>query len=131
MGDRIIARVLTRFGYSTGADDPFDVARVRSLRQYHKISGFSERDRDWSTLKETAEKLDVRQTTVHKLVRRGIMEGRPIVRYAPWMIPKEALETAAVQAAVASVRVGEGVPVDRSRQPRQPELVFTTENSEV
>jgi DNA invertase Pin-like site-specific DNA recombinase len=126
--DRIIAQVLNRLGYNTGAGNPFNVARVQSLRQYHKIGGFSEGDRDWLTLEETAEKLEVSQGTVRKLVHCGIMEGRQIVKYAPWMIPKEALETAAVQAAVASVQTGEGVPMDRSRQP---ELVFATENSEV
>jgi hypothetical protein len=57
------------------------------------------------------------------------MKGREIVKYALWMIPKEALETDVVQAAVASVQKRDRVsPTDRSRQPEQ---LFATENNEV
>jgi hypothetical protein len=50
--DRIMAQGVPRLGYSTGADNPFNVTRVQSLRQYHKAPGFSEKDRDRSTLQE-------------------------------------------------------------------------------
>ncbi len=109
-GDRIIAQVLNRLGYKTGAGNAFNLDRVQSLRQYHQIPSFDETKRDWLTLEEAAEQLKLNQGTVRKLLQRGLLKGRQIVKHAPWMIKPDALAEPGAQAAVAKVHAGSSVP---------------------
>ena len=51
---------------------------------------FDEAKRDWLTLEEAAERLQVSQCTVRKLLRGALLKGRQIVKYAPWMITQDA-----------------------------------------
>jgi len=108
--DRLMAQVLNKLGYTTGAGNSFNLDRVQSLRHYHKIPCFDEAKRDWLTLEEAAERLEVSPWTVRKLLQRGLLKGRQIVKYAPWMISPEALNEPGVQAAVAKVHAGSSLP---------------------
>lgn len=126
--DRIIAQVLNQLGYTTGAGNAFNLDRVQSLRQYHKIARFDENQRTWLTLEETADQLEVSPCTVRKLLQRGLLKGRQIVKYAPWMIQPESIKEPTVQAAVAKVHAGSSVP---SVDPQQPELPQTLKTDEV
>jgi DNA invertase Pin-like site-specific DNA recombinase len=125
--DRIIAQVLNKLGYKTGVGNPFNLDRVKSLRQHHKIPCFDEGKRNWVTLEEAAERLKVSQCTVRKLLQRGLLEGRQIVKYAPWMISPESLNEPKAQAAVAKVHAGSSVP------PAEPqtELLWQLKTDEV
>jgi DNA invertase Pin-like site-specific DNA recombinase len=125
--DRLIAQVLNKLRYTTGMGNPFNLDRVQSLRQYHKIPRFDQAKRDWVTLEEAAEQLQVSQCTVRKLLQRGLLKGRQIVKYAPWMISPEALKESGVQAAVAKVHAGSALP------PAEPqtELLWQPKTGEV
>jgi DNA invertase Pin-like site-specific DNA recombinase len=125
--DRIIAQVLNKLGYTTGAGNSFNLDRVQSLRHYHKIPCFEEAKRDWLTLEEVAERLEVSQCTVRKLLERGFLKGRQIVKYAPWMISPEALAEPVVQAAVAKVHAGSSIPPAE----QQSELLWQPKTDEV
>jgi len=126
--DRVIAQVLNKLGYRTGAGNRFNLGRVQSLRNYHKIPCFQETKRDWLTLEEAAERLDLSQSTVRKLLGRGVLPGRQIVKFAPWMIRPDALNAPSVQAAVAAVRAGHpAIPTAE----QQPELLWQPETGEV
>ena len=125
--DRLIAQVLNKLGYTTGAGNTFNLDRVQSLRQYHQIPRFDEEKRDWVTLEEAAEQLQVSQCTVRKLLQRGLLEGRQIVKYAPWMISPDALRNPMVQAAVAKVHAGLSVPSAK----QEPELPLQLKTDEV
>lgn len=48
--DRVIAQVLKKLSYTTGANNPFNLCRVQSLRNYHTIPCFEAAKRDWLTL---------------------------------------------------------------------------------
>ena len=126
--DRIIAQVLNKLGYTTGAGNSFNLERVQSLRNYHQILCFDEAKRDWLTLEEAAERLRVSQATVRKLLERRVLKGRQIVKYAPWMIGMEAFNEPSVQAAVASVHSGRAVPPAAEKQP---ELLLQPRTGEV
>ena len=126
--DRIIAQVLNKLGYTTGAGNSFNLERVQSLRHYHQIPCFDEAKRDWLTLEEAAERLRVSQATVRKLLERRVLKGRQIVKYAPWMIGMEAFNEPSVQAAVASVHSGRAVPPAAEKQP---ELLLQPRTGEV
>jgi hypothetical protein len=124
--DRIIAQVLNRLGYKTGVGNSFNLERVQSLRQHHKIPCFDGTKRDWLTLEEAAEKLKLNQGTVRKLLQRGFLKGRQIVKHAPWMISPEALAEPVLQAAVAKVHAGSSVPPKQ-----QSELLWQLKTDEV
>jgi uncharacterized membrane protein len=126
--DRVIAQVINKLGYTTGVGNPFNLCRLQSLRNYHQIPCFDDSKRDWLTLEETAERLDVSQATARKLLQRGILKGRQIVKYAPWMIGPDALNTPSVQAAVASVQSGHAVP---PASDKQSELLLQPKTGEV
>jgi DNA invertase Pin-like site-specific DNA recombinase len=125
--DRIIAQVLNQLGYKTGVGNAFNLERVQSLRHHHKIPCFDEAKRDWVTLEEAADQLQVSPCTVRKLLQRGLLKGRQIVKYAPWMISPEALQDPIVQAAVAKVHAGLSVPSVE----QQPELLWQPKTDEV
>lgn len=125
--DRVIAQVLNQLGYKTGVGNVFNLERVQSLRHHHEIPGFDEAKRDWATLEEAAEQLRVSQCTVRKLLQRGLLKGRQIVKYAPWMISPDALKDPIVQAAVAKVHAGLSVPSAE----QQPELLWQPKTGEV
>jgi hypothetical protein len=125
--DRIIAQVLNQLGYTTGVGNPFNLDRVQSLRHYHKIPCFDETKRDWVTLEETADQLKVSSCTIRKLLQRGLLKGRQIVKYAPWMIQPDALKEPTVQAAVAKVHAGLSVPSVEQQQPELPRQLKTDE----
>jgi hypothetical protein len=125
--DRVIAQVLNRLGYTTGVGNAFNLDRVQSLRQYHNISCFDDKKRDWLTLEEAAEQLKLNQGTVRKLLQRGILKGRQIVKYAPWMIRPDALAEPGAQAAVAKVHAGSSVPPAE----QQSELLLQLKTGEV
>jgi hypothetical protein len=125
--DRIIAQVLNKLGYKTGAGNCFNIERVQSLRHHHKIACFDGAKRDWVTLEEAAERLHVNQGTVRKLLQRGLLKGRQIAKYAPWMITPEALKEPTVQAAVAKVHAGSSIP----KAERQSELLWQLKTDEV
>jgi len=125
--DRLIAQVLSKLGYTTGVGNPFNIDRVQSLRHYHKIPCFDEAKRDWLTLEEAAEQLGVSQCTVRKLLQRGLLKGRQIVKHAPWMISPEAVMAPVVQAAVAKVHVGSSLP----KVEQQSELLWQPKTDEV
>lgn len=126
--DRIIAQVLNKLGYTTGAGNSFNLERVQSLRHYHKIPCFQDDKRDWITLEEAAERLQVSACTVRKLLLRGLLKGRQVVKYAPWMISPEALNEPGVQTAVAKVHAGSSIP---SADPQQSELLWQPKTDEV
>ena len=126
--DRVIAQVINKLGYATGVGNSFNLGRVQSLRHYHQIPCFDEAKRDWLTLEEAAERLHVSQATVRKLLQRGVLKGRQIVKYAPWMIGADALNTPSVQAAVASVHAGHPVPPTAEKQS---ELLLRLKTGEV
>lgn len=126
--DRIIAQVLNRLGYTTGVGNSFNLDRVQSLRQYHKIPCFDDTKRDWLTLEEAAEQLKLNQGTVRKLLQRGILKGRQIVKYSPWMINPGELTQPDVQAAVAKVHAGSSVP---PAEQQQSELLWQPKTDEV
>lgn len=71
------------------------------------------------------EQLQVSQCPVRKLRQRGLLEGRQIVKYAPWMISPDALRNPMVPAAVAKVHAGLSVP-SAKQEPELP-LQLTTD----
>jgi hypothetical protein len=118
--DENIATVLNRLGYCTGQGNAWRVSRVNGFRHTHGIAAFTKRD-GWLTLQETVQVLQLSERTVRKLIDRGILAAKQVVRFAPWVIEVKALEHPAVQAAVRAIKAGNHVP---SAVQNQPELTL-------
>ncbi len=118
--DENIATVLNRLGYRTGQGNAWRVSRVNGFRHTHGIAAFTKRD-GWLTLQETVQALQLSERTVRKLIDRGILAAKQVVRFAPWVIEVKALEHPAVQAAVRAIKAGNHVP---SAVRNQPELTL-------
>jgi hypothetical protein len=117
--DRTIAAVLNRLGYRTGQGNCWSVPRICSFRHTHAIElGMNQ---DHVSLQAAAELLGLSDTSVHTLIRKGILAGKQVVACAPWVIEKTALEDPKVQAAARAVRAGRSVP---SAPPGQTELTL-------
>jgi len=117
--DKTIAAVLNRLGFTTGQGNSWRLSRVTSFRHTHGIelcgacSGSV-------TLQAAAQKLQVSDTVVERLIRRGTLPARQVVKYAPWVIEEKDLELPAVQSTVEAVRKGMRVPSTVTGHPELP-----------
>ena len=118
--DRMIAITLNRLGYRTGQGNPWNQSRVGAFRHTHGLSQFEPRA-DWITLEEAARALEVSSKIAHTLLRKGILPGRQVVAFAPWVIERKDLELPQVRAAAQAARRGRHVP---STLVGQPELTL-------
>jgi excisionase family DNA binding protein len=118
--DGAIAAVLNRLGYRTGQGKTWRASRVLGLRHYHGIAAAS-RQGQWLTLEDAAAQLGVSNTVVRRLIQEKVLPAEQVVRYAPWLIRREDLALAAVQAAAQAVREGRKRP---RTHPDQGELPF-------
>jgi DNA invertase Pin-like site-specific DNA recombinase len=124
--DAAIARLLNRLGYRTGAGNTWIESRVTSLRSYHSIPACGTTERGGVTLAQAAQALGISTTATRRLIRRGVLLGRQVVRDAPWVIERESLDLPAVQAAARAIREGRHVP---RTHPNQNELPLRTTTS--
>ena len=111
--DGQIARVLNRLGLRTGRGNSWNQGRVVSLRNYNRIPVYNAQAAEREgllTLEQAAAALDVSPTVVRKLLGRGILAGRQVVPYAPWIIRAQDLEKAEVQQYVRRVQEGKNRP---------------------
>ncbi|HJT32287.1 MAG TPA: helix-turn-helix domain-containing protein [Pirellulales bacterium] len=114
----MIAVVLNRLGYRTGHGNTWVTSRVAQLRYQYRLPNFQKND-EWLTLQQAADLLGVSHTVVQRLIKFGHLPARQVVKYAPWIIERRALDAAEVQRTVRAVRAGGRSP---STDPRQQEL---------
>ena len=104
LSDPSIAGLLNRLGKRTSKGNSWTRDRLRSLRSSHGIAVYREgerRERGELVLSEAAERLGVDPGVVRRLIRTGALPARQACKGAPWLIAGQALETAAVRAALA------------------------------
>lgn len=107
--DTTIASVLNRLGYTTGQGNSWRQARVISFRHTHGIE-LGNGQLGTLTLQGAAQKLQVSDTVVERLIRSRILPARQVVKYAPWVIEERHLESPAVQAAIQGVQQRKHIP---------------------
>jgi hypothetical protein len=109
--DAAIAGILNKLGYRTGVGNTWTEARVAGLRHNNKIAVFAEDEpRSWVTMNEAARELRVTSRVVEKLLKKKILPGKYIVRWAPWVIQREDLKLPQVQRYIAAVHQGKRPP---------------------
>lgn len=123
--DLQIAYVLNRLGYQTGARNSWTQSRVGSVRRNHAIPGFDKTaPRPWLTLEQAARVLNVSRKFVRCLLSEGILPGRQVVPYAPWVIDRESLDLPSVRGAVAARGRRKSLPRHQDGQSELP--LFST-----
>jgi hypothetical protein len=92
--DYRIASILNRAGKRTGRDNTWNEARIRAFRSNHGIEVYREGERaergDLNEV-EAAQVLGTCRMTVHRLIKRRILEAQQACQGAPWVIKAEAL----------------------------------------
>jgi hypothetical protein len=113
--DELIAATLNRLGLRTGKGNTWKKHRVASVRSYLNLPAY-DRDAPLKTLNaaQAAKSLGIDTRTVHELLKEGLIPGRQIIRFAPWQIPVEALETPAVLEVVRSIKRGKSFRLVKS-----------------
>jgi hypothetical protein len=112
--DVTIASTLNRLGYRTGTEKTWRAHSVASVRYPYRLPNFS-KAKDWLTLGQAAEQLEVSETVVKRLITQGTLPASPVVPLAPWIIRRADLALSAVQAEGPAVRASRRRPC---RQPR-------------
>ncbi|NHM27779.1 recombinase family protein [Desulfofundulus sp. TPOSR] len=123
--DREIARILNRLKLKTGKDNTWTEGRVRTLRNYQDIPAYSPQEQartGWLNMAQAAEYLGISPMSVRRLLSAGIIPGKQIVPYAPWIIRKEDLDTEEVKSAVSAIKAGRRSPLPED--PHQIKLDF-------
>lgn len=116
--DTNIARILNRCSLKTGAEQSWNQARVKWLRQTNDIPAFSKHRAatDAINLQQAAEQLQISPDAIIRLIKSGVIAAKQIVRYAPWMIPRAELEKTSVRAAVASIKKNGKAKIEINQQ---------------
>ena len=117
--DKAIAAVLNRLGFTTGQGNSWRMSRVTRFRHTHGIE-LCDGHPGLVTLQGAARRLQISDTVVERLIRRGILPARQVVEYAPWVIEERNLELPAVQAAVQAVQKGKRIPSALASHPELP-----------
>ncbi|MBM3748463.1 MAG: serine recombinase [Acidobacteria bacterium] len=110
--DETIAATLNRLGLKTGAGNTWRKDRVCTLRSKRGWPNFDRTKRETSgllTALQAAAKLGIDHRTVRALIAEGAIPGEQVVRFAPWQIPAEALETPSVLDRVRKIKRREAV----------------------
>ena len=108
--DDVIAGVLNRLRFETGAGNTWKKHRVCSLRHYLGIPCFNPNEQPTSrgfTAEQAAERLGVSPRTVRDLLREGVLVGTQVVKFAPWEIPEESLASESFLERLRRIRAGE------------------------
>lgn len=120
--DEQIAGTLNRLKLRTGAGNNWNEQRVLSLRHYHSLPAYDVRTATTTnmlTLEETAFRLGVSATSVRRMIRQKVLPASQVVPCAPWQISIEAVQSAAVQKAVARIKSRASVPRTRNDADQQ------------
>ena len=118
--DQSIAATLNRLGFMTGKGHTWRVHSVYSARYIHRLTNYRN-EKTWVTVEQAAQELGVSHTVIRRLIRDRTLPATQIVETTPWIISRDSLLLAEVQASIAAVRTGRQL---RHADPKQAEFPF-------
>lgn len=96
--DEQIAGTLNRLRLRTGVGNTWNVSRVHSARFYYHLPIYDQNNQSREvTLQVAAERLNVSQSIVRRMIEEKILPARQVVVCAPWQIPVDALESEVIR----------------------------------
>ena len=114
--DEQIAATLNRMGMKTGAGYTWNQQRIAAYRYTHQLRPDDPTGTHSAalTMEQVADRLGISTTAVRHMIERKVIPATQIVPCAPWEIVPDALDSAAVGAAVEAIKRGRGVPRDHN-----------------
>jgi hypothetical protein len=99
--DQDIAATLNRMGLPTGQNKTWTAHRVSSIRRVRGVRAYrsAEKDGEWLTLREAAERRGVTSHRIRKLINAGIVHAEQVVPGAPFQIRAADLDAPSVMQA--------------------------------
>lgn len=111
LDDRDLARVLNMNGTTTPGGLRWTQDRVRDYRKQQRIHAPApDRNRDTMTMNQVQTHLGVSHNGVLAMVRLGLLVPDQVAPFAPWRVPRQQVETAEVQRAVAQLKATRRLP---------------------
>lgn len=127
--DAAIVGILNRLGYRTGNENTWNEKRLQYVRHTHAIPACPPAEqRNWVTMSQAAEILNVSLMVVRRLIAQQTLPARQVVKCAPWVIDRAALELPAVRKDIRRVHEGRRSPLIASDDAQPP---LFTDSSEV
>jgi hypothetical protein len=110
--DGAIVGILNRLGYKTGNENTWNARRLLYVRHTHGIPACPPPEqRNWITMSQAAEVLEVSLMVVRRLIAQRILPARQVVKCAPWVIERSHLEFPAVRKAIRRALEGRRSPL--------------------
>ena len=99
--DRELAVTMNRMRCRSEDGGTWTMVRARELRERLGIAEFDPATAGPKTISadETAHRLGICISSVHRMIREGILPATQIMKHAPWKVPVDALESEAVRIA--------------------------------
>ena len=109
--DQQIAATLNRLGLRTGVGNGWNVSRVHSARCYHQLPAFAQNDQpNEITIQVAAQRLNVSQSIVRRMIEDKMLPARQVVVCAPWQIPVEAVDSEVIRKEATNIKNRVRVP---------------------
>lgn len=122
--DQQIAATMNRLRLRTGVGNSWNVMRVRSARSYYQLPAFHQDDDQANeakevTVKVAAQRLNVSQWIVRRMIEEKILPARQVVVCAPWQIPVEALDSEVIRQQATNTKNRVRVPQSQNADEQQ------------
>jgi len=122
--DQQIAATMNRLRLRTGMGNSWNVMRVRSARSYYQLPAFHQDDDQANeakevTVKVAAQRLNVSQWIVRRMIEEKILPARQVVVCAPWQIPVEALDSEVIRQQATNIKNRVRVPQSQNTDEQQ------------
>ena len=120
--DRQIAATMNRLRLRTGTGNSWNDMRVRSARSYYQLPVFRQDEQAKAkevTVKIAAQRLNVSEWIVRRMIEEKILPARQAVVCAPWQIPVEALNSEEIRKEAMNVKNRVRVPQRQSSEGQQ------------
>ena len=109
--DQQIAGTLNRLRLRTGVGNTWNVSRVHSARFYYHLPLFAQNDQSSDvTLQVAAERLNVSQSIVRRMIEEEILPAHQVLVCAPWQIPVAALDSEVIRQQAMNIKNRVRVP---------------------
>lgn len=105
--DQQIARILNRLRHAAPDGKSWSEPKVIQFRNAHQIAAFCATEyqqRGLLNLRAAAKRLNVNAASLRKLIDKGILKARQVIKYAPWEIDRHDLDAPAVQQALQKIK---------------------------
>ena len=119
--DQQIAATMNRLRLRTGVGNSWNLMRVRSARSYYQLPAFHQDDGQAKevTVKIAAQRLNVSQWIVRRMIEEKILPARQVVVCAPWQIPVEALDSEVIRQQATNIKNRVRVPQSQNADEQQ------------